>query len=55
MLKEVSLIVNNLNKVKSELDVILKDIESRENDINSRRENVEKFKLVLRIAIIKVE
>ena len=42
--KEVSLIVNNLNKVKSELDVILKDIESRENDINSRRENVEKFK-----------
>ncbi|MBC5628474.1 chromosome segregation protein SMC [Clostridium sp. NSJ-6] len=42
--KEVSLIVFHLKKVKADLEVLRKDIEDRENTISLKRENILKYK-----------
>ena len=56
--KEVSLIVFHLNKVKADLEVLRKDIEDRENTISLKRENILKYKseiLSLEEAIEEIE
>ena len=56
--KEVSLIVYHLNKLKADLEVLTKDIEDRESEINLKREDISKYKfeiLSLEEAIEEIE
>ena len=42
--KEVSLIIYHLNKVKADLEILVKEIEEREREIGSKRENISRYK-----------